>query len=217
MELVSRREDVAFAIEHYQMSERRACELLEVERSSYRYRAVEQKDAPMKEELRELARKHPRFGYRRLRVLLCRSGKAANHKRVWRLYRALELRVRGCRRRKLYRAPSPTARLTAANQEWAMDFVSDGTASGQRLRALTMVDSYTRECLEIRIATSLGSARVIDTLERVAGSRGLPCAIRVDNGPEFTSRQFRTWCGQKHVGIVYIQPGKPTQNALIRK
>jgi putative transposase len=206
---------VAFAIENYRMSERRACGLLGVERSSYRYQAVKREDEAVKQTLNELARRHPRYGYRRLTVLLRRSGQAANHKRVWRLYRALELGVRRCRRRKLYRAPVQAARLTGANQEWAMDFVSDGTASGQRLRALTIVDAYTRECLEIRTATSLGSARVIDALERVAGSRGLPPAIRVDNGPEFTSRQFRAWCEHKGVGIVYIQPGKPTQNAII--
>lgn len=215
MELVSRRQDVAFAIEQWKVSERRACGLLAVERSSYRYQAAKQKDEAMKQELGELARKHPRYGYRRLRALLCRSGQAVNHKRVWRLYRALELNVRRSRRRKLYRMPPQPSRLSAPNQEWAMDFVSDATASGQRLRVLTIVDSYTRECLEIRTATSLGSARVTNALERVAESRGFPGAIRVDNGPEFTSRRFRAWCEQKGVGIVYIQPGKPTQNAIV--
>lgn len=215
MELVSRRQDVAFAIEQYEVSERRACELLRVERSSYRYRAAKQKDEAMKEQLSELARKHPRYGYRRLTALLNRLGQAVNPKRVWRLYRELGLGLRRCRRRKLHRTAAQTARLSAANEEWAMDFVSDATASGQRLRALTIVDSYTRECLEIRAATSLGSARVIAALEQLAETRGLPSTIRVDNGPEFTSRQFRAWCGQKGVGIVYIQPGKPTQNAII--
>jgi putative transposase len=215
MELVSRRQDVAFAIEQYKVSERRACELLGVERSSYRYRAAKQKDEAMKEQLSELARQHPRYGYRRLTALLNRLGQAANPKRVWRLYRELELGVRRCRRRRLYRAPAQAARLTSADQEWAMDFVSDGTASGQRLRALTIVDSYTRECLGIETATSLGSARVIRALERIAESRGLPSTIRVDNGPEFTSRQFRAWCEQKGVAIAYIQPGKPTQNAIV--
>lgn len=180
---MSRRQDVAFAVEQYQASERRACGLLGVERSSYRYRAARQEDEALKQQLRDLARKHPRYGYRRLAALLRRSGTSANHKRVWRLYRSLELGVRRCRRRKLYRAPSPATRLTAANAECAMDFVSDGTASGQRLRALTIVDSYTRECLEIRTATSLGSARVIDPLERLLESRGSPCAIRVDTAP----------------------------------
>ena len=215
MELVSRRQDVAFAIEQYLVSERRACELLGVERSSYRYRAAKQKDEAMKQDLRELARTHPRYGYRRLHVLLRRSGQRANHKRVWRLYHELELAVRPCRRRKLYRSHAKAVRLTAANEEWAMDFVSDGTASGQRLRVLTIVDSYTRECLEIRTATSLGSARVLGALEHLAETRGLPCTIRVDNGPEFTSGQFRAWCAHRGVGIVYIQPGKPTQNAII--
>jgi putative transposase len=111
--------------------------------------------------------------------------------------------------------PPQPSWLTAANQEWAMDFVSDATASGQRLRVLTVLDTYTRECLEIRTATSLGSARVIDALERVAESRGWPGVIRVDNGPEFTSRHFRAWCEQKGVRIVFIQPGKPTQNAIV--
>jgi putative transposase len=215
VELVSRRQDVAFAREQWGVSERRACGLLRVERSSYRYQAAKQRDEVVKQELSELARKHPRYGYRRLTVLLCRSGHTANHKRVWRLYRALALSVRRCRRRKLYRVAPQLSKLTAANQEWAMDFVSDATASGQRLRALTIVDSYTRECLEIQTGASLGSARVTRTLEHVAESRGLPVAIRVDNGPEFTSRYFRAWCEQKGVGILYIQPGKPTQNPIV--
>ena len=215
MELVSRRQDVAFAIAQWGLSERRACGLLGVERSSHRYQAAKQKDEAMKQELGKLAREHPRYGYRRLTVLLCRSGHVANHKRVWRLYRALELGVRRCRRRKLYRTAPQASLLTAANQEWAMDFVSDATASGQRLRVLTVVDSYTRECLEIQTGTSLGSARVTGVLARVAESRGLPWAIRVDNGPEFTSRHFRTWCEQKGVGILHIAPGKPTQNAIV--
>jgi putative transposase len=199
----------------YQVSEKRACGLVGITRWSNRYRSRRDPQDDLRLRLRELAGSRVRYGYRRLTVLLCRSGHTANHKRVWRLYRALALSVRRCRRRKLYRVAPQLSKLTAANQEWAMDFVSDATASGQRLRALTIVDSYTRECLEIQTGASLGSARVTRTLEHVAESRGLPVAIRVDNGPEFTSRYFRAWCEQKGVGILYIQPGKPTQNPIV--
>ena len=199
----------------YKLSERRACELMGVERSSCRYECRPQGDAQIRQELVEWARKKPRYGYRRLTVLLRRAGREVNHKRVWRLCQQMQLTVGPRRRRRLQRVRPPEALLTGRNQEWAMDFVSDATGSGARLRALTLVDGYTRECLEIEVAASLPSQRVTRVLERIGQQRGYPGRVRTDNGPEFISRWFEGWCQQKGIRVVHIEPGKPVQNAVI--
>lgn len=125
MELVSRRTDVALLIECYQVSERRACELLEVDRSSCRYRARPKKDEELRDAVRELARKRPRFGYRRLTAMLRREGRQVNPKRIWRLCVELRLSVRWKKRRKLIQAAQPPAKVSAVNEEWGLDFISD--------------------------------------------------------------------------------------------
>lgn len=201
--------------EKFEMSERRAGELVGVERSSCRYRARPERDVELKEQIRTLARSKPRYGYRRLTALLRREGQRVNHKRVWRVCRELKLQVRWRRRRRIVRCPPAAAAVVAANQEWAMDFVSDTVASGRTIRALVAVDAYTRECLEIEVATSIPSQRVTRVLERVGAERGYPGSIRVDNGPEFTSRHFLSWCQERGISVTYIEPGKPTQNALV--
>ena len=206
---------MAFLEREYKLSERRACELMGVERSSCRYECRPQRDAEIRQQLVEWARKKPRDGYRRLTVLLRRAGREVNHKRVWRLCQQMQLTVRPRRRRRLQRVRPPEALLTGRNQEWAMDFVSDATGSGARLRALTLVDGYTRECLEIEVATSIPSQRVTRVLERIGQQRGYPGRVRTDNGPEFISRRFEGWCQQKGITVVHIEPGKPVQNAHV--
>ena len=175
------------------LSERRACRLLELDRSSYRYEAVGDGDAELRGKLLELARQKPRYGYRRLHVLLQRQGQAVNVKRVYRLYREEGLMVRRQRRKRLVRSMPAESRLQRANQEWAMDFIIDGLASGRMVRILSVVDAYTRECLALEADTSLGSERVIRVLERLMAERGAPQSLRSDNGPEFTSRRMMGW------------------------
>jgi putative transposase len=215
MELVSRRSDVALLKGRFGFSERRACELIGVERSSCRYRAKAASDGELKEQILALARARPRYGYRRLTAVLRREGLRVNHKRVHRVCRELRLQVRWKRRRRLVRAKPQPGRPMTANQEWALDFVSDTVASGRPFRVLTMVDAYTRECLEIEVGVSIPSQRVTRVLERVGAGRGYPARIRVDNGPEFASRHFQSWCEQRGIGVEFIEPGKPTQNAVI--
>jgi len=160
--------------------------------------------------------KRPRFGYRRLQVLLEREGLRANHKRVYRLYREEHLMVRRKRRKRLVRGVrkavwAPQRR----NQRWSMDFVSDWVAGGRAIRALTLVDEFTRECLAIEVDTSLGGMRVRRVLEQVIGERGRPQAIVVDNGPEFRGRLLAGWSEERQVRLEFIEPGKPSQNAFI--
>ena len=162
-----------------------------------------------------LARQKPRFGYRRLHALLARKGQEVNVKRVYRLYVEEGLAVRRKKRRRLVRDRALEPRLTRPNQEWAMDFIVDGLATGRMVRVLSVVDAYTRECLALEADTSLGSGRVTRVLERVIAERGRPENVRSDNGPEFTSRRILAWAGDWKVGLVHIQPGRPMQNGHV--
>lgn len=209
-----RRAEVRRLLDEFNASERRACELMEIPRSSYRYRC-RRNDHPLQEQLMNLAREHPRYGYRRLHVMLRRGGECINHKRVCRVYRDLGLSVKRTKRKRLRRTLKPRPVLTAANQEWSIDFASDVAAGGQRLRVFSVIDSFTRECLVLEVDTSMPSRRVTRVLKRVMEQRGQPLAIRSDNGPEYTSRHYLAWCIEHKIDAVHIQPGKPTQNAHV--
>lgn len=200
----------------YEMSERHACRLLGLGRSTHRYRAHrEERDAELRERLKELAAKRMRFGYRRLTAMLVREGITANHKRVYRLYReeGLAMRIRQRRRIRWVSAVSSAA-ATGANQRWSIDFVSDCVSTGRVIRMLTVVDDCTRECPAIEVDTSLGGLRVRRVLDRIASERGLPEAIVLDNGPEFRGRALAAWSEARGVRLEFIQPGKPSQNAF---
>jgi len=206
---------VVFVMREFGLSERQACRLLDVDRSSYRYEPQPRDDGRLREEMVTLAKQKPRYGYRRLGVLLERRGWKMNHKKLYRLYREEHLAVRRLRRKRLVRPAAPVAELTRANQEWAMDFVMDGLATGRALRALTAVDEYTRECLAIEVDSCLSSRRVTRVLEWVIQQRGKPEAVRCDNGPEFTSRHFLAWCEEQQIRLIHIQPGRPMQNGRV--
>jgi putative transposase len=200
--------------EKYAFSERRACGLMLLAVTTYRYR-WQRSDEPLRTKLVELAREKPRFGYRRLHVLLRRSGERVNHKRLHRIYCEAGLRIRRKKRKHCVREGKPLVARTAANQEWALDFVHDAVACGRAIRVLSVVDAYTRECLALEVDTSFASRRVTRVLEQIASERGLPQAIRCDNGPELTSRHFLAWCIERQIELLHIQPGKPTQNARV--
>jgi putative transposase len=200
--------------QEYAFSQRRACALLQVAVSSCRYQ-TRRSDEPLRTRLVELAREKPRFGYRRLRVLLSRAGDAVNHKRVHRVYREAGLSIRRKQRKHCVRVGQPLRICTAADQEWALDFVHDSVESGRTIRVLTVVDAYTRECLALEVDTSFASRRVTRVLDSVIAERSRPRAIRCDNGPELTSRHFLAWCMEQQIELLHIQPGKPTQNARV--
>jgi putative transposase len=216
------REAVRVAREEGQLSERRACGLIGMNRGSWRYQRKERHEAALRARLRELAGERPRFGYRRLHRMLRReneNGRAkwvVNHKRVYRLYREEGLAMRR-RKGKRFRAEArvPLALPTRANQMWTMDFTRDSLASGRKFRTLNLMDRYTREALWIEVDNSLPGLRVVRVLERVAQERGLPEAIQVDNGPEFISRVVDQWAYANGVALHFIDPGKPVQNAFI--
>jgi putative transposase len=199
------------------MSERHACRLMGVARSTQRYQSRKaERDGELRERLRELAAQRMRFGYRRLTAMLVRAGVEVNHKRVYRLYREEGLAMRIRQRRRIRwkgAAISPAARKP--NQRWSIDFVSDCVSTGKVIRMLTMVDDCTRECPAIEVDTSLGGWRVRRVLDRVVAERGLPEAIVLDNGPEFRGRALAAWSEERGVRLEFIQPGKPVQNAYV--
>jgi|HubBroStandDraft_1064217.scaffolds.fasta_scaffold132142_3 putative transposase len=216
MELVGARQDVAFVIEKFDVSERRACELNHIDRSSYRYQPMPDRNADLRGKLTALARERPRWGYRRLGVLLEKKGDKVNPKRLFRVYQQAGLAVRRRERKRLERGAATMPLFVRPNQEWSMDFVSDALANGRALRALTVVDNFTKEAPVIEVDCSLSAPRITRVLDEVIEDRGTPPeGIRIDNGPEFTSRCFLAWAEQRGIRLVHIQPGKPTQNSFI--
>jgi len=200
-----------------EVSERRACGLIGVARTTVR-RVVGESE--MNEALRvrmvDLAHARRRFGYRRIHDLLRREGVVANHKRVYRLYRESNLSVRKRRRRKLVMLDRPVLQApTGPNEIWSIDFVMDSLANGKRIKCLTVVDDFTRECLDIAVDFGISGEYVAHVLERIAQFRGLPKAIRTDQGPEFTSRALDRWAYGQGIHLKLIAAGKPTQNAYI--
>jgi len=172
-------------------------------------------DEALRGRLVELGREKPRWGYRRLHVLLRGSGAGVNHKRVYRVYREAGLAMKRKTRKRLVRAGSPRPVLTAANQEWALDFVHDAAESGRAFRVLSVLDVHRRECLALEVDTSFASRRVTRVLEEILLERGKPAAMRCDNGPELTSRHFLAWCVAQQIALMHIEPGKPVQNAHV--
>jgi putative transposase len=138
-----------------------------------------------------------------------------NHKRVHRVYREAGLMIRRKKGKHCVRVGQPLRAWTAANQEWALDFLHDAVECGRAIRVLSVVDAYTRECLALEVDTSFASRRVTRVLDGIVAERGQPLAIRCDNGPELTSRHFLAWCVERRIELVHIQPGKPTQNAHV--
>lgn len=214
MELTALKASVKHLRSAYALTERRACRLLELPVSTFRY-AAQCSDEPLREKLVALAREKPRFGYRRLHVLLLGEGPGVNHKRVFRVYQAAGLAVKRRLRKRLVRIGQPLRKVVEANEEWALDFVSDAIASGRQIRLLSVADAYTRECLALEADTSFASRRVTRVLEAVIAQRGRPQRIRCDNGPELTSRHFLAWCIEHRIELIHIQPGRPTQNGRI--
>ena len=165
--------------------------------------------------MRELAGERKRFGSPRLHIMLKREGLVINHKRTERIYSEEGLALRKKRRRKgAARARETVPSPVRPNQRWSMDFVSDSTVTGRRFRALVIVDDYSRECPAIEVDTSLGGARVVGVLERLADTRGLPEVITVDNGPEFAGKAMDEWAYRRGIKLSFIRPGKPVENAF---
>lgn len=169
-------------------------------------------------ELSELIRQHPAIGFWQAFYRIRRKGFLWNHKRVYRIYTNMGLNIRRRAKKRLpARIKQQLFQPTAINQVWSIDFMNDSLWDGRSFRLLNVMDDYNREVLWIEADTSLPALRVIRVLENLEESRGLPVMIRVDNGPEFISSKLDIWCRDKKITLVFIQPGKPTQNAFIER
>jgi len=211
------REGVTRAARTLGVSQRRACGAVGQPRSTQRYRPTKpDTDRPVVATMLALAKKHPRYGYRRIHAMLAREGFRAGRDRVHRLWRLHRLRVprRTIKRRRLGAAENGVVRRRAERIDhvWTYDFVSDQTADGRRLKILTVEDEFTRECLALEVARSITSRDVIGVLGELFAVRGAPGHIRSDNGPEFIADRVRAYLGKAKIGTLYIERGAPWEN-----
>lgn len=208
-----RRDQVSFLRERG-LSQRRACGLLDVPRSTVGYRLRQpDKDASALTAMHRLSGQYPGYGYRRIRIFLRREGLVMGVNRARRLWRqaGLGLPRKRPRRRLAASRPRPLP-PRAANHVWAYDFVFDSCANGQQLKCLTVVDEFTHECLAIDVAGSIRSRRVIEVLTRLMSVHGAPAYLRSDSGPEFVSHAILQWLTDARIETAIIDPGKPWQN-----
>jgi transposase InsO family protein len=204
----------------FDVSERRACQVLHQPRATQRREAQIPEDEPrLVARMTELAQRYGRYGYRRISALLRMEGWCVNHKRVERLWRREGLKVpaRQPRRGRLWLNDGSCVRLRPLwpNHVWAYDFVQDRTHDGRSLRMLTLVDEYTRECLAIDVARRMTAEDVLERLTDLFIRRGVPDCIRSDNGAEFTSKAVREWLAKVGVKTLFIEPGSPWENGYV--
>ncbi|HYV48814.1 MAG TPA: IS3 family transposase, partial [Myxococcaceae bacterium] len=210
------RQAVGLVQAELKLSQRQACRALGLSRSIMRYRSVRPVPTKLLEQLKALASRWPRRGYRYLWRLLRRDGHLVNHKRVYRLYQAEGLAVRTRRRKRL----AATPRLvmpppTRPNERWSMDFVSDVTESGRKLRVFAVVDDFTRRCVALEVDTSFSGGRLARILRSLGTGDALRPTLVSDNGPEFTSKAMDKWASANRVPLHVITPGKPVENAFV--
>lgn len=211
----SRRDLVRYLIDKG-LSERKSLRFAGISPSSFRYRPATDRNAALKEQIVTLAQRHRRYGAGMIYLKLRQAGMVVNHKRVDRLYAEAGLQVRRRKRKKIPVSDRhPLERPSAANQVWSMDFVFDRTAEGRVIKSLTVVDDATHEAVAIVPERAIGGMQLTRTLDQLAKTRGLPKAIRTDNGKEFCSRAMLTWAHARGVQLFLIEPGKPNQNAYI--
>ena len=201
------------------MSELQACESIGLGRSSFQYRPLTgmTKDIETRIRIKILARRHPRYGYRRITALLRRQGMKINAKRVFRTWQeeGLSLPRKRPRRPRLWELWERPHEATKPNSVWSYDFVFDRTVGKQVLKMLVLVDEYTRECLAIRVGSSMDSVKLAEILAEVIKKRGAPEYIRSDNGPEFIAEGLRRWLLSKGIRPLHIEPGSPWQNGYV--
>lgn len=209
-----RREVVAVMVQRG-ISQRRACVLAAISNSSLRYTARPRSQAAVLDEIQRLARRYPRYGYRRVWAVLRRTRPTINHKRVYRLWQHAGLQLPRRRKRKRYVSTTMVpCQAVQPRHVWTYDFVHDHCANGTALKMLTLVDEFTRESLAIEVATSLTAHAVQHVLRAVFVRAGAPQYLRSDNGPEFIAVALQDWLKQQGLQTIHIEPGMPWQNGV---
>lgn len=216
MKPAARKEAVCHLQQHHGYSQRRACRLAGCNRKSARHISKRGDDSKLRGAMRDLAETRPAWGYRMLHGALRLDGWHFNHKKAHRLYREekLTLRKRSKKRLKCEKRGEVVA-ATRPGQRWSMDFIHDTLADGRSFRTLNLTDTFTRQCLGQEVDSSLSGQRVARLLDRAVERHGLPAEIQMDNGPEFRSKALDLWAYGNGVKLVFIDPGKPTQNGHI--
>ena len=210
------RREVVRALAEHGLSERHALRIIGMSASAYRYQPAPDRNVALRAQIIALAHRHRRYGAEMIYLKLRQDGSLANHKRVERLYTEAGLQVRRRKRKKVPVSDRhPLVRPQKADQVWSMDFVFDRTAEGQVIKCLTIVDDATHEAVDIVPERAISGNVLTRILDRLAAERGLPQAIRTDNGKEFCGRAMLTWAHARGVNMFLIQPGKPNQNAYI--
>ena len=200
------------------MSVRQACRIVALPRSVMLYDRKLKDDSSLIEALQDLVSRHPTIGFWKCYYRLRRKGVICNHKRLYRVYTMLRLNVRRKVKKRIpQRIKQPLLLPEEINQGWSMDFMCDSLVDGRRFRLLNIINDYNRESLSIEVDTSLPTLRVIRVLDRLLETRSKPKTIRVDNGPEFISDKLQVWCEQNEINLQFIQPGKPVQNAFVKR
>ena len=211
----SRRDLVRYMVDQG-LSERRSLKVVGMSPSALRYQPAEDRNVDLKAKIITLAQRHRRYGAGMIYLKLRQAGEIVNHKRVDRLYAEAGLQVKRRKRKKIPVADRhPLERPLMANHMWSMGFVFDRTAEGRVIKSLTVVDDATHEAVAIVSERALSGQQLTRVLDQLATTRGLPKAIRTDNGKEFCSRAMLTWAHARGVQLFLIEPGKPNQNAYI--
>lgn len=213
-----KKELVAYMIKEHKVSQRQAVKAVSLPQSTIRYKRKLKQDEEIIKELQALVEKHPSIGFWKCYYRLRRKGYNWNHKRMYRVYTKLKLNIRRrCRKRLPARVKQALFQPKSINEVWSVDFMNDSLWDGRTFRLLNIIDDYNREVLHIEVDTSLPTVRLIRSLAYLREFRGLPKMIRVDNGPEFISSKLDEWCKEHQITLVFIQPGKPTQNAFVER
>lgn len=205
-------------MENYRVSARRACSVIQFRRSSLQYKSRRRDDSVIRKRIKEIAQVRIRYGYQRIYVLLRREGWRDNHKRVYRVYceEGLHLRTKRPRRNRAAAHRLERPQLSSIHQCWSMDFVADQLFDGRKIRSLTVVDNYSRQCLAIHVGQSLKSEDVVAVMNHLQSLYlTVPERIQVDNGSEFISKFLDKWAYDNKVTLDFSRPGKPTDNAFI--
>jgi putative transposase len=204
-------------MQRFGCSQRYALRVVGMSFSTYRCESRRRDEAVLKMRINEITDTRVHYGYRRVHVMLRREGHQDNVKRVYRLYleEGLSLRLKRPRRNRAAKLRQPEQLAFAINEVWSADFVADALFDGRKLRMLTVVDCYTRECLAIDVGQSLKGEDVVESLNRICGRRGLPKTIKTDKGSEFISKVMDKWAYEHGVELDFSRPGKPTDNARV--
>ena len=217
MKPVRKRELANFLIQAYRVSIRRATAVLQLRQATYFYKPTPRDDRAERQRIREIAETRVRYGAERIHVLLRREGWLINHKKTYRIYceEGLNLRRKRPRRRVAAAHRMERPLVSTVNTCWSMDFVADQLFNGQKIRALTVVDNFSRESLAITVDYALKAADVVATMAKLKALRGIPKRIQVDNGSEFISHALDHWAYEHGVTFDFSRPGKPTDNPFI--